>query len=225
MEWMDAGSLDQILKRVGRIPEEYCRAICRMTLRGLVMLQAEHKIIHRDIKPSNILLNRAGEAKLCDFGVSGELISSLADTFVGTTSYMSPERVDGTGTYANGDVWSLGLTVLELVTGSFPIPTQGADLPIVAERRPTDPVPEPVRGAIVSLYELLACIVDDEPPILPQIPELFSPELADFIKNCMVKEAKDRPDQATMLSHPWLAGEYPDVDLASWVVSVVGPHA
>lgn len=189
------------------------------------MLQAEHKIIHRDIKPSNILLNRAGEAKLCDFGVSGELISSLADTFVGTTSYMSPERVDGTGTYANGDVWSLGLTLLEIATGSFPIPTQGTDLPIVAERRPTDPAPEPVNGAIVSLYELLACIVDDEPPLLPPVPDLFSSEFADFITKCMVKEAKDRPDQATMLSHPWLSGDHPEVDLAAWVVSVVGPSA
>ena len=109
--------------------------------------------------------------------------------------------------------------------GSFPIPTQGTDLPIVAERRPTDPAPEPVNGAIVSLYELLACIVDDEPPLLPPVPDLFSSEFADFITKCMVKEAKDRPDQATMLSHPWLSGDHPEVDLAAWVVSVVGPSA
>lgn len=223
MEWMDAGSLDQVLKNVGRIPESVCREICRMTLRGLVMLQTEHKIIHRDIKPSNILLNRLGEAKLCDFGVSGELINSLADTFVGTTSYMSPERVDGTGTYANGDVWSLGLTMVEIATGSFPIPAQGAALPIVGERTKQDPIPPAGARPIVSLYELLACIVDDEPPVLPPMPELFSSEFRDFVQACLVKDPAKRSDQATMLQHPWLSGTYPPVDVGAWVVSAVGP--
>lgn len=56
---------------------------------GLTYLYEVHKIMHRDVKPSNILLNSRGEFKICDFGVSGELINSVADTFVGTSTYMS----------------------------------------------------------------------------------------------------------------------------------------
>ncbi|EEB90239.1 hypothetical protein MPER_11574 [Moniliophthora perniciosa FA553] len=72
MEFMDKGSLDGIYKKIGAIDIDVV-----------------------DIKPSNILCNSRGEIKICDFGVSGELINSIADTFVGTSTYMSPERIQG----------------------------------------------------------------------------------------------------------------------------------
>jgi len=93
MEYMNGGSLDVVLRKIGKIPELYTRKITTAVLRGLAYLREKHQIIHRDIKPSNILVNSSGEIKICDFGVSGQLIDSMANTFVGTRSYMSPERL------------------------------------------------------------------------------------------------------------------------------------
>ena len=108
MEYMDGGSLDLILKKAGRIPEPYLGKITtavsdktekitwkyntdivQQVLKGLSYLRDKHQIIHRDVKPSNILVNSRGEIKICDFGVSGQLIDSMANSFVGTRSYMS----------------------------------------------------------------------------------------------------------------------------------------
>lgn len=89
MEYMDGGSLDLILKRAGRIPESILGKITWAVLKGLSYLRDKHSIMHRDVKPSNILVNSSGDIKICDFGVSGQLIDSMANSFVGTRSYMS----------------------------------------------------------------------------------------------------------------------------------------
>jgi mitogen-activated protein kinase kinase len=109
MEFMDKGSLDGIYKRIGPIDIEVIAKVAHAVLEGLTYLYDVHRIIHRgmspwfleghaidglshlpsDIKPSNILCNSKGQIKICDFGVSGELINSIADTFVGTSTYMS----------------------------------------------------------------------------------------------------------------------------------------
>ena len=101
MEYMDGGSLDLVIKKAGKIAEKYLRKITYAVLRGLSYLREKHQIIHRwkiisiliefkidpisrDVKPSNILVNSQGEIKICDFGVSGQLIDSMANSFVGT---------------------------------------------------------------------------------------------------------------------------------------------
>ena len=82
-------------------------------------------LFYRDVKPSNILVNSAGEIKICDFGVSGQLIDSMANSFVGTRSYMSPERLQGSQYSVASDLWSLGLSLLEMALGCYPIPPPG----------------------------------------------------------------------------------------------------
>nr|XP_023020945.1 dual specificity mitogen-activated protein kinase kinase dSOR1 [Leptinotarsa decemlineata] len=95
MEYMDAGSLDLILKKAGLIPENILGKITSAVLKGLSYLRDKHAIMHRDVKPSNILVNSSGEIKICDFGVSGQLIDSMANSFVGTRSYMSVQDESG----------------------------------------------------------------------------------------------------------------------------------
>ncbi|KAG9037020.1 MAP kinase kinase (MEK) [Tulasnella sp. JGI-2019a] len=120
MEYMDKGSLDGIYKKNGPIDIEIVGKIAYAVLEGLTYLYDVHRIIHRDIKPSNMLCNSKGEIKICDFGVSGELINSIADTFVGTSTYMSPERIQGAQYTVKSDVWSTGISLIELALGRFP---------------------------------------------------------------------------------------------------------
>lgn len=102
-----------------------------------------------DVKPSNILVNSLGEIKLCDFGVSGQLIDSMANSFVGTRSYMAvsvtpvtavsclthhrppslsqPERLQGTVYSILSDIWSLGVSLVEMALGRYPIPQPPED--------------------------------------------------------------------------------------------------
>ena len=69
-----------------------------------------------------MLINSSGQVKLCDFGVSKDLQKSQAETFVGTASYMAPERLHGLAHGVASDVWSLGLSIMELAMGRYPIP-------------------------------------------------------------------------------------------------------
>ncbi|KIK68150.1 hypothetical protein GYMLUDRAFT_36989 [Collybiopsis luxurians FD-317 M1] len=153
MEYMDKGSFEGIYKKIGDgvsmagpIPIGIVRQVAKRVLGGLVYLYEEMGVLHRDIKPSNILLNSEGEVKLCDFGVSGELENSIAKTFVGTSTYMSPERIQGSDYSVKSDVWSLGITLIELAHGAFPF----ADSEVEFEPEVETPVDSASLSAIPS---------------------------------------------------------------------------
>ena len=134
MEYMDGGSIDKLYG--DGIPEGVLRKITVSTVMGLKALKDEHNIIHRDVKPTNILVNSKGQVKICDFGVSGNLVASIAKTNIGCQSYMAPERIasggvaqaganPGGGTYSVlSDIWSLGLTIIECAMGQYPYPPE-----------------------------------------------------------------------------------------------------
>ncbi|KAI8803822.1 kinase-like domain-containing protein [Cladochytrium replicatum] len=171
MEFMPCGSLDYIYKKVGPIPEDVLGQITYAVLAGLVYLYDAHRIIHRDVKPSNILMDSEGNVKIADFGVSGQLINTFANTFVGTSAYMSPERIQGGKYTVQSDVWSVGMSIMELATGKFPFPQQQ-----------------------LSVFELLEFIVNEPVPTLPA--GKFSSDLEQLLATCLIKDTtqeKDKP--------------------------------
>jgi mitogen-activated protein kinase kinase len=134
--------------------------------------------MHRDIKPSNILVNSRGGIKLCDFGVSGELVNSIADTFVGTSTYMAPERIQGEKYTVKSDVWSFGLSIMELAIGKFPF---------AASEQLSDGECAPA-----GILDLLQQIVHEPAPKLPKS-DAFPSILDDMIQKCLYKEPERRP--------------------------------
>ncbi|KAK3605656.1 hypothetical protein CHS0354_032613 [Potamilus streckersoni] len=190
-EFMDGGSLD----KYGQVPETVLGRMAVFIVQGLLYMW-NLKILHRDIKPSNILVSTRGEVKLCDFGVSAQLIKSIAETYVGTNAYMSPERIRADTYGISSDVWSLGVSLFELATGHFPF-----KLP-------------PGQGAPRKLFEL---ILEGTSPTLPE--GTFSPYFIDFVARCMQKHHIDRIMPQDITAHPFIQ-QYSDGNtsiIAAWV--------
>ncbi|KAH9043116.1 kinase-like protein [Lactarius pseudohatsudake] len=185
MEICPGKSLEAIGKRIkergARVSEKVAGRLAEGILQGLAYLHSK-KLIHRDIKPSNILLSREGVVKLCDFGASGELIKSAAGTpSTGTTFYMAPERLSGLEYSIRADVWSTGLSLLELLKNRFPFSN---DMPPI---------------------ELMAYVTQSEPPQLEDEAEVrWSDAMKDFIKETLRVDPVLRPTPKEMLAHEWV---------------------
>jgi mitogen-activated protein kinase kinase len=207
MEFMDGGSIDKLYG--DGIPESVLRKITYATIMGLKNLKDEHNIIHRDVKPTNILMNTRGQIKICDFGVSGNLVASIAKTNIGCQSYMAPERISsgqvmaagadpGNGTYSvSSDIWSLGLTIIECAMGRYPYPPETYNNIFsqlsVGSNHPS-----------LKLHaNMLQAIVDGEPPDLPA--SGYSDMSRNFVSGCLHKIPKLRPTYSMLLQHIWLA--------------------
>lgn len=188
IEYMDGGSIDKLYS--GGIPENILRKITYCTVMGLKELKEKHNIIHRDVKPTNILVNSKGQVKICDFGVSGNLVASIAKTNIGCQSYMAPERISGgqfmssgasDGTYSvQSDVWSLGLTVIECAMGKYPYPPEVSS----------------------TIFSQLSAIVEGDPPGLPD--QGYSDTARAFVLGCLNKVPKLRPSYTALLASDWL---------------------
>ena len=183
LEYMDGGSLFNVLSQLGPIPEKPLAAVTFQVLWGLGYLKHE-KRVHRDIKPSNILINSLGEVKLSDFGVSAELQNSIAmcATFVGTFKYMSPERIRSEPYSYPSDVWSLGIVLIECLTAEYPYPEAGA-----------------------TYIEMVQTVLESPAPTLPTGEGYdFSTEAREFVGQCVQKESRNRLPADVLLGSPWL---------------------
>ena len=113
VEYLDGGSLQDLVDRGGTTDEALLARLAFQIARGLRYLHARG-FVHRDVKPANMLLSRAGALKISDFGIArrldGDARETMARTFVGTTNYMSPERIGGQAYDGGADVWGFGAT-------------------------------------------------------------------------------------------------------------------
>ncbi|KAG6790105.1 hypothetical protein POTOM_006251 [Populus tomentosa] len=200
LEYMDGGSLADILRLRKRIPEPVLSHMFQKLLIGLSYLHGVRHLVHRDIKPANLLVNLKGEPKITDFGISAGLENSVAmcATFVGTVTYMSPERIRNDSYSYPADIWSLGLALFECGTGEFPY------------------------TANEGLVHLMLQILDDPSPSPSK--NNFSPEFCSFIDACLQKDPDTRPTAEQLLSYPFITKyAHTDVDLAAFVQSVFDP--
>ncbi|CAJ0610123.1 unnamed protein product [Cylicocyclus nassatus] len=202
-----ASSLHTLLRSANslgiRIAEGYIGKMSVSIIQALDYLKDHLSVIHRDVKPSNILLDWNGVVKLCDFGISGQLIESRAHTIqAGCPPYMAPERFDpryNADYDIRSDVWSVGISLVELATGKYPYSHVGCE------------------------FAILAAIVRDPPPTLPQNMN-FTPEFHDFISQCLQKDFQQRPKYKALLNHPFIrrAELDEDHDLSILVQDVLG---
>lgn len=202
LEFMDRGTLADVLKKVSKIPEYILGLMAVQILKGLHFLHSL-KIIHRDIKPSNILINSKGLLKISDFGVSGYLKDSndQRSTMVGTYMYMAPERISGEKYTAVSDIWSMAMTIFECAVGMNPhlYNKKGK------------------QNINLQYWTLVETLKDSPPPEL-SVHE-FSEELCDFMKLCLVKNPAERCSSNQLLNHKFITmyEKVPVFELANWL--------
>ncbi|KHJ43312.1 kinase domain protein [Trichuris suis] len=181
MEYCGAGSVSDLMRiRKKTLNEDEIAVILRDVLTGLQYLHSRRKI-HRDIKAGNILLNTEARAKLADFGVAGQLTDTMAkrNTVIGTPFWMAPEVIQEIGYDCKADIWSLGITALEMAEGKPPY----AEI-------------HPMRAIFM---------IPTKPPPSFRNPNDWSAEFIDFVSVCLVKNPDDRPTAEELMEHVFVA--------------------
>jgi len=180
MEFCGGGSVSDLLQILEKpFTEDQIAVVCKYILKGLRYLHSMNKI-HRDVKGGNILLMENGEVKLADFGVSAQLFTTFSrrNTFVGTPYYMAPEVIQASVYDTKADIWSVGITAIEM-----------------AEMVPPYANVHPMRA--------LFMIPRDPPPTLKN-KKMWSQNFQDFLSKCLTKDPSARSDAADLLKHKFI---------------------
>ena len=191
---------DKLLKLTKQpIPEQILGKLSLCTLQALNFLKQTHNVIHRDIKPSNLLINKKGEIKLCDFGISGNLVDSKVQTRnAGCAGYMAPERIklDNSEYDIRADVWSLGITLVELATGEYPFKNCSNE------------------------FAVMTAILENDPPKLEG--DQFSHSFKEFVRLCLIKDVEKRPKYNILLQNSFIQHyKSENVDVKGWFIKIL----
>ncbi|ETW10178.1 STE/STE20/MST protein kinase [Aphanomyces invadans] len=188
MEFCEAGSVADMM-RVSQtcLTEKEVAAVCANVVKGLTYLHAQNNI-HRDIKAGNVLLSSSGLAKLADFGVSAQLTNTInkRKTVIGTPFWMAPEVIQETQYDGKADIWSLGITAIEMAQGDPPLCNM-----------------HPMRAIFM---------IPSRPPPTLADPARFSPHFSEFLAACLKKDAAQRPTAEALLAHPFLKKDVDRLD-------------
>jgi len=183
LELMKARSLRELIKSKGRISSSNAASITKQILEGLTYLHEIKGIVHRDVKSANILINEDGVAKIGDFGGSFRLNEVSSDVLsrqlrMGTPCYMAPEIIKTNECGPSSDIWALGATVLEMLTGAPPY--------------------YDCKHHSIVFYQIMTSKSG------PLIPSDLDPDAKDFLKKCFELNQHDRPSARELLSYPFI---------------------
>uniref|UniRef100_A0A7S0ZJV7 non-specific serine/threonine protein kinase n=1 Tax=Timspurckia oligopyrenoides TaxID=708627 RepID=A0A7S0ZJV7_9RHOD len=191
MEFMNSGSVRDLLDLIEKkssnsskqiktkLPEDALCELLRSVLRGLHYIHTQRKL-HRDIKAANLMLNSNAELKLADFGVAGQLSNTMRarNTQVGSPYWMAPEVIQQNNYDTSADIWSFGITAIEMITG---------------------------RPSLAHLHPMKALLMIPrmEPPKIDSVAVGVSKLLADLIHSCLRLNPRERPSAKALLDHPF----------------------
>ncbi|KPI83663.1 putative protein kinase [Leptomonas seymouri] len=185
MEYVSGGTLTSFVNKFKSIPLETLRQWAYQMATGVKYLH-DCGIVHRDIKGDNVLVSVDGIVKLADFGCSKSIDNVCSathgcSTMVGTPYWMAPEviKCEAGGYGIKSDIWSLGCTMVEMLTGKPPWPE--------------------CNSMWAAVYKIA-----NSTGLPTEIPEDVDPELMDLLEKCFERNPKLRPTAAALLKHPFL---------------------
>eukprot|EP00177_Eucheuma_denticulatum_P007966 GFKZ01014509.1.p1 GENE.GFKZ01014509.1~~GFKZ01014509.1.p1 ORF type:complete len:1434 (-),score=190.04 GFKZ01014509.1:1509-5540(-) len=186
------------------LPEDYARYVLWCVLNALEYFHGNGQI-HRDVKAANLMFDSHGNTMLSDYGMMGWMVEGGWDrkqrqTFVGTPCWMAPEVMEQAEGYDyKADIWSLGITAIELAQGRAPYINYA-----------------PMKVLFLTLQ-------NPPPTLADEVADRFSPKFKDFVRVCLQKDPRERPSAKQLLKHSLFAGGVAKPDTLAETIARLPP--